>query len=386
VVDVARGRSTPKSTILVRGNRIASVTTDALPSLNAARVIDAAGGVVIPGLWDAHGHLFDEAHTDNRARAAIAAGVTSIRDLLSDTTFVPLQNSRIEAGDEIGPRVFGAGFIDGWYPDSLLFGRFPTRVGQPVQARDTADVKRLVDRYAELGFTWIKIYDALPRHLVSFAIAEAHRRGMRVTGHVPIGMTTHDAIDAGFDELAHAGEVIGSLVNPETRDPIIAGLNGERAAALDVSSPRTRDLIDRLRARRVAVGPTLCVYEGRLRKSGASPASRKAYANYLSFVRLLRESGVRITAGADNSCSIARELELLREAGFTDAELLRIATLDAARDVQREQDLGSVESGKLADLVILSRNPLVDITALREVRIVIKDGLVFDDIARIRKP
>jgi imidazolonepropionase-like amidohydrolase len=384
VMDVEDGVARPNMTVLLEGPRISSVRAGDSTTIPAgARIIDARGGAVIPGLWDAHAHLMGSTQSDGLPRTWLASGVTSVRDPFADTVLVPLQTKRITEGNQIGPRVYPAGLIDGWYPDTLLFGRFPNRLEIPVQARDSADVRRLIERYHQLGFRWIKFYDALPPHLVKLAIAEAHQRGMRVAGHVPLEMTGRDAIEAGFDEITHAPEAIAYLVNRDLRDPIAGGMSGERAAALDLASPEIHRLVTAMKARGASLDATLCVYEGRLRKGDET---RRAYDRLVGFVRLLRTNGVRVAVGTDNSCTVARELELLREAGFTNAELLRMATLDAARAMGVDRELGSIAVGKLADLVILEGNPLEQIGALNRVKVVIKDGVVFDDLKALAPP
>ncbi|MBL8267401.1 amidohydrolase family protein, partial [Steroidobacter sp.] len=174
--DSQTGKSTPGSTVLVEGNRIKAVGADGKVTIPAnIERIDARGRALLPGLADMHVHLGEDEGVQH-----LAAGVTTVRDLASDTDNLLGLKKRIEAGQEIGPRIFMHGIIDGPGP---FAGPTPVLVDTEAKARDA------VDNYAKLGYQGIKVYSSVKPELVPAIIQRAHEKGLRVSGHVPAFMT-----------------------------------------------------------------------------------------------------------------------------------------------------------------------------------------------------
>jgi len=387
----------PPATIVIRGNKIESVGAHDVPELEH---LDARGRVVLPGLWDMHTHVGDDDGSLN-----IANGVTSVRDLGNDIDTVLDLKKKWDAGDAVGPRVVLAGIIDGKGP---LAG--PTKM--LVENEDEA--RAAIDKYASLGFEQIKIYSSIKPELVPFMTRHAHEKGLRVSGHVPAFMRAEEAVRAGFDELQHANFLFLNFFADvkDTRTPARFTAVAERAAALDLSSPEVKSFIDLLRERKIVVDPTLSIFEqmftarrGTMAAGYAAAADRlppqvrrgyltgglpvpegkdqtyrESFANMLRLVRALHDAGVTIVAGTDALAGFAlhRELELYVQAGIPAPEVLRIATLGAAMVMHRDDRLGSIAPGKLADLVIVDGDPTVNISDVRKVVTVVKDGNVLD--------
>jgi len=387
----------PAATIVIRGNRIESIGSQDAPELEH---LDAAGRVVLPGLWDMHTHIGDEDGALN-----IANGVTTVRDLGNDIDTVLDLRKKWDAGEAIGPRVVLAGIIDGPGP---LAGPTKMLAGTEEEARAA------IDKYASLGFEQIKIYSSIKPELVPFMTRHAHEKGLRVSGHVPAFMRAEEAVRAGYDELQHANFLFLNFFADvkDTRTPARFTAVAERAATLDVASPEVRAFIELLRERKIVVDPTVSIFEQMFtaRRGTMSPGYaaiadrlppqvrrgylagglpvpegmdqryRDSFANVLRLVRALYDAGVPIVAGTDAMAGFAlhRELELYVQAGIPAPEVLRIATLGAATVMHRDDRLGSIAPGKLADLVIVDGDPTTNISDVRRVRTVVKDGKVMD--------
>lgn len=398
VFDPRTGTLSEPTTINVEGSRIASI---GIPQeRNAADIIDVGGKVVLPGLWDMHTHLSAE-----DGLLHIAAGVTSVRDLGNDADTVLALRKSFDDGSAIGPRTSLAGLIDGPGPF-----QGPTKM----LAANEADARRFIDYFAERGYAGIKIYSSIVPALVPVLTSYAHQKGLRVSGHIPAGMRAADAVQAGYDEIQHANMLMLNFMPDvmDTRTPARFTEVGKRGADLDLQSAEVRDFIATLRARKIVIDPTVAIFEGMFtaRAGAMSPVYasiadrlppqvrrgfvtgglpvpdgmdaryRASYRRMLDLIAEMHRQGVTIVAGTDAMAGFAlhRELELYAEAGIPNAEVLRIATLNGANVLGREQDLGTIEAGKLADFIVVDGNPLERMSDIRRVVTVVKNGKVYD--------
>lgn len=397
IFDPRSGTISEPTTIIVEKNRIASIGRDL--ELNAADVFDAAGKVVLPGLWDMHTHLADVDGLLN-----IAAGITSARDLGNDSDTIVELKRKIDSGSAIGPRIVLAGLVDGPGPF-----QGPTNI----LAGTEEEARKAVDFFADRKYEGLKIYSSIKPELVPVLTKYAHERGLRVSGHIPAGMTASEAIDAGYDEVQHANMLFLNFMPDvkDTRTPARFTEVGKRAADLDFNSPEVRAFIAKMRDRKVVADPTVTIFENmftarngvispsyamvadrmppqvrRYFLSGGLPVPegmdaqyRASFQRMLDFVAELHRSGVTIVAGTDAMAgfSLHRELELYAKAGIPNADVLRIATLVPAQILKREADLGTIEPGRLADFILVDGNPLENISDIRKVSRVVKDGKVY---------
>lgn len=405
--DAPNARLVPGTTVVVEGNRITAVGPDGSVAVPAgARRIDARGKTLLPGLWDMHAHVGEVDGALN-----LAAGVTSVRDLANDADQLAALQKAWDAGEAIGPRVVKAGFIDGKGPYQ-----------GPGKALVTTEAEALVwvDWYADHGYEQIKLYSSLDTALVGPIARRAHARGLRLSGHVPNHMTAAGAVRAGYDEIQHTNMLFLNFLGDtlDTRTPARFTAVGRRAWAVDVGSDSVGRFLDLLKARGTVVDPTLATFEGMFTAAagtlsegdarmaprlpalfrrgllaGGLPASdslrtvyRQSYANMLRMVKPLHERGIPIVAGTDCTAGFClhRELELYSEAGIPNAEVLRIATAVAAEVMHRGDRLGAVAPGRLADLLLVEGDPVADISAIRRVALVMKDGVLFDPAALSR--
>lgn len=403
--DSETGVMRPHTTVLVNGNRITAVGPDGtVPVPPHAERIDVQGKSLLPGLWDMHVHMGDD-----DGLLHLAAGVTTVRDLANDIDETLRRRQRFDAGELVGPRLILAGFMDGPGPYAG-----PTKV--LVATADSA--RAWVHRYANLGYEQIKVYSSLDTALVPIIAAEAHRRGLRLSGHVPNGMTAQEFVERGADELQHVNFLFLNFWRDsvtDTRTPERFTAPAQRAALLDLGSPRVQAFIRLLREHHTVIDPTVVTFEGMLTgrpghldagsaaiadrlpplvkrglQGGGLPVPdsldqryRDSFTAFGRMVKAMYDAGVTIVAGTDEPTGFAlhRELELYAAAGIPPAQVLRIATLGGARVMHRDRELGSIAPGKLADLIIVDGRPDERMSDIRRVTFVMKDGKVYDPVA-----
>ena len=398
VFDSETGKIIPDQNILVTGNRISPVWRD-IPVSPTVERIDATGKTLIPGLWDMHAHV-----GDNDGLLNLAAGVTTVRDLANDTDSLLARRQRIADGKEIGTRIVLAGIIDS--PDAF---HGPTKVLVSTEA----EARAAVDNYKRLGYVQIKIYSSVKPELVPIIIDEAHKNGLRVSGHIPANMIASQCVEDGYDEIQHINFLVLNFF-PEIKDTnTIARLTkpGEVTAGLDLNSAQVQSFIKLLQDHHTKLDLTLTVFEDQymappgqispgflpvanrlpaqvrrnLLTAGMTPPPgmedtyKKSFAKMLEFTGMLYRAGLSIEDGTDNMAGFAlhRELELDVQAGIPAAQVLQDATLNAARIMSMDKDLGSIAPGKLADLVLVDGDPTTDISNIRKTVVVVKDGVLY---------
>jgi hypothetical protein len=402
--DSVTAKVLPARTIVIRGDRIESINPASIPA--DATVIDGKGRTVIPGLWDMHVHLSpDDGLLD------IAAGVTTVRDMANDIDFLMALRKKFDSGAEIGPRVIAAGFMDGPGPFAG-----PSKI--LVSSED--EIRKAIDRYKSLSYEQIKIYSSMKPELVPFITRYSHQNGLRVSGHVPAFMYAEDAVKQGYDEIQHMNFLFLNFMRDvqDTRTPARFTTVADRGADLDLKSAEVRDFIALLKSKNIVSDPTLSVFESMFVARMATPSPvftavadrfppqirrqflagglpvpdgkdqryRDSFRRMLDFTKLLYDSGVRIVAGTDGLAGyqLHRELELYVEAGIPAPQVLQLATLGAARVMKHEKESGSIEPGKVADLVIIDGNPAENIHDVRKPVTVISRGRMYD-VASVEK-
>jgi len=362
-----------------------------------AQRIDVTGKYIIPGLWDMHAH-YEQVEW---GPIYLAAGVTTVRDVGNEYDFITQVRDAVNSGKALGPHMLLAGIVDGDGPYSIGV----TRVNSP------ADAQKWVTRYHDSGFQQMKIYSSVKPDNVKAICADAHKVGMTVTGHIPIGMDAYQGVEDGMDMINHI-HYIADLLLPKDFDPKkVKGIDRLKAmASIDVNSAAGKQAVAFFKQHGTVIDPTMALMEMTLR-SASEPATNtepgiarvapelreqlinsglppeaaaygeKMRANDLAIIGALHRAGVPIVAGTDQTVpgfSLYREVELYVEAGFTPMEALQAATIVPARAMKVERDSGSLEVGKRADLDVLAANPLEDIHNLRSVRSVLANGVLYD--------
>jgi hypothetical protein len=399
--DAVTGKIVPHTTIIVSGDKITAVGPTASTKIPAgAEVIDAAGKTVMPGMWDMHVHAGDD-----DGLFFLQTGITTVRDLGNDVDESLTRQKRFADGSLMGPRLLLAGLIDGPGPYAG-----PTKL--LVNNADSA--RAIVRRLAKLGYVQIKLYSSLDTGLVAPIAKEAHSLGLRVSGHIPNGMTATQAVIDGYDEIQHANMLFLNFwadSNYDTRTPARFTPVARRAASLDLGSPTVQAFVALLKAHHTVLDPTVNVFENMFvaRKGEIDPGYtvvaarlpstvrrglltgglpvpdgmdqryKDSFAAVLRMVKLMHDSGITIVAGTDGfpGFSYDRELELYAQAGIPAAEVLRIATLGAAQVMHLDKTLGSVTVGKFADLIVVDGHPAANISDVRKVSVVMKNGVIY---------
>jgi len=393
---------TPGTSVLVRGAHIVRVAADADLTVDAGvEVIDAHGRFLMPGLWDNHQHF-----GDNTGALDLANGVTSARDMGNDTYEFLERVARFDAGTELGPRVWKSGIIDGTGPYAG-----PTKMRIDTAAQAVADV----DWYADHGYGQIKIYSSIPPPIVPVMAAEAHARGLRVSGHVPAFMSAEQFVAAGADEIQHLNFIELDFLWPavqETRNMNRFTAVAAHAREFPPDKPPARDFIAYLARHHTVLDPTMNIFEGmfcgdpaavtpgleavaprvppQVRRGllsqaltvpkGEEAAYREALPAMLTLLKALHDAGVTIIPGTDSmpGYELHHELTLYARAGIPPPEVLRMATLTSALVVGANGERGVIAPGKLADLVLIDGDPTARIADIDRIDLVMKGGRLYE--------
>jgi imidazolonepropionase-like amidohydrolase len=387
----------PDSVVVVRGDRIVAAGPRSAVKVPAgARTVDGRGKWLMPGLWDMHAH-FQQVEW---GPIYLAAGVTTVRDCANELEFVTSVRDAIDAGRGLGPRLLLAGIVDG---DS------PTAIGV-VRINSAADAPGVVARYKKAGFRQIKIYSSVKPELVPAIAAEAHKAGLTLTGHVPNGMSATRGVEAGMDQINHLHFVLGEIV-PQAQIRAMSPADAAKAMrAVDFDAPEAQKVIKTLAERRTVVDPTVALLEwlwhpqrvpfetiepgaARLPQALAPafagigvPDDRAEmmaamHETLLRLVAALHRAGVPIVAGTDQAVpghSLHREIELYVKAGMTPMEAIQSATIVSARAMGLEKESGTIEAGKVADMLLLNADPLASIANTRKIDRVMTRGRAYE--------
>lgn len=387
--------------VVIEGNRIAAIDALDVPTRSGEVEIDGAGGSLLPGMFEMHGHMGE---TD--ALLNLAAGVTSVRDMGNNNEVLGALIDRIESGQLAGPRVFRSGFIEGRSP-------FSSNNGILVETQEEAVAA--VDTYADTGdYIQIKIYNSMNPDWIPAVIQAARDNDLRVAGHIPAFTNADAMIAAGYDELTHINQLMLGWVLEEGEDTrsLLRLTALRRLPALDLQSDAVQSTLDAMVANNVAIDPTLAIHEALLlsRNGEVSPgtvdyidhmpvgmqrAARSAWAdiatpeddvNYRgawdqirAIVRQMHERGIFLVPGTDLGGSFAhhRELELYQEIGMTPAEILSWGTHGMADYLDAGDTLGAIETGMMADFFLIPGDPIEDLAAIKTIQMVVADGVVY---------
>jgi imidazolonepropionase-like amidohydrolase len=382
------------------GERISSVQPNGSPVTEGETVIDGAGGTLVPGMYEMHGHI-----SQNVALLNIAAGITSVRDMGNETDVLEGLMDRIADGTIAGPRITRSGFIEG-------LSEFSSQTGELVSTEEEALDQ--VRWYAARGFHQVKLYNSMTPEWAPALVEEAHRLGLRVAGHVPAFSNANAMIEAGFDELTHINQVmLGWVLDPDEDTRTLLRLTAlDRLPALHLDSAPVQHTLDLMEANQIAIDPTITIHESLLlgrngeispsfadifdhmpigqqrslqeawsdvSAEGADERFRGAFDQIVRTVSMMRERGILIVPGTDMGGSFAyhRELELFERAGYTAPEVLRIATLGMAEYLGQDQDLGSIAGGNYADFFLVPGDPTTDLSAIKSIAMVVANGTVY---------
>jgi hypothetical protein len=395
VFDSERATLGSGSDLLLQDGRIIAISKAGDEKRKADHVIDAAGRVLLPGLFDMHAHTsFWEGGLH------LAAGVTTVRDMGNDNATLQQLIAQEQAGTLLAPHVVPAGFIEGESPMSARNG---------FVIKDLAGAKHAIDWYSEHGYPQIKIYNSFPKAILPETTAYAHSKGMRVSGHIPVYLRAHEAVEQGYDEIQHINQVLQNFLVTDTTDTRTLDrfyLPAEKVGDLDFDSKPVQDYLAFLAQHKTVIDPTLTTFDfvrqrdGDMSKAYAAVADHmppdvrrgflqgqmkipddataaryeKSYSKMIEFTGRMYKAGVPLVAGTDGLAgfTLQRELEIYVQAGLTPAQALQVATYNGAKYSRVLDDRGIIMQGKRADLILVDGDPTKNIADIRNVALVVK--------------
>ncbi len=376
LIDGRGGPAISDAVVIIRGEQIAALGKRAsLIIPPGAEVFNAKGLSLLPGLIDAHFHIDGD---DSLPALYLSHGITSLRD---PGQWIEAYDASLKASAPV-PRLF----LCGPHLDSPP----PAYPADSFIVRDPEETRLAVNRFVDDGASAIKVYFRLPLALIRVAIDTAHARGVPVTSHLEI-VDASDVIRAGIDGVEHAtsfGTALLPLRDAEKyRQAVLADNNARREGryqvwnSINLDTPRAHALFKLIVDHGTFVSPTLAVFERQTGDKDTTEMHVHAFKQMEAFVRLAHEAGAKVVVGSHSDVPHAkrgwayqRELELLVESGLTPMEAIVAGTMQNARFFRIVERLGSVEAGKLADLVLVDGDPLKDISNMRRVKRVMLNG------------
>ncbi len=411
IIDGTGAAPKEDQTLIIRDGNI--VTLGAARSTKVpggAQVMDLTGKSVIPGLVMMHEHLYYPtgpgvygADYVSFSRLYLAGGVTSMRTGGNVGGYADLNlAAAINAGNQVGP----------WIDATAPYVNGPSPFTQMYALKDSADARRFVAFWADAGATSFKAYMNITRPELAAAVDEAHKRGLKITGHL-CSVTYREAADFGIDDLEHGFFVATDFVKDKQPDVCPGQTAGMTAlGAVDPKSPEFASLVQYLIAHHVAVTSTQTVFETftpgqpvtpgddlldpllktqydqlytRVQQNATSPFTKLLTLDRAMELAFFRAGGL-LLAGTDPTggggvipgYSDQRQVELLVDTGLTPLEAIKVCTLNGATYLGRVDRIGSIAVGKQADLVVIDGNPAATISDIRHVTLVFKQGVGYD--------
>jgi enamidase len=414
VIDGTGAAPRTGQTVVMKGGVIQSIGDAASAKIPAgARTMDLTGRTVMPGYVMLHEHLFYPSGGGaiyneqgySFPRLYLAGGVTTMRTAGNMAGYADLNIKKaIDDGTMLGPAIdVTAPYLEG--------PGLP--IPQVKALRDEADARKMVNYWADEGATSFKAYMHITRAELGAAVQEAHKRNLKVTGHL-CSVTFREAAALGIDDLEHGFVVASDFVPDKKPDECPAGNAVQRSfATLDVNGAAVRDLIAELVRRRVAITSTLTIFETMSASQPSAPAkvldallpeARRQYEQRRAAIlqaadttspvlrkemqleKMFADAGGLLVVGTDPTgfggvvagYSNQRALELLVQAGFTPVQAIQIATFNGAKYLGRDSKIGTLAAGKQADLVVVRGDPSARIEDVENVEIVFKQGVGYD--------
>ena len=398
--DSVAGRYLPNRAVLIANGKVAAVgPAGSIKAPVGATVLDGTGKTLLPGLWDSHQHVGD----DWNLLQNVATGMTNYRSpgtMIDDALSI---YKRRAAGDLLAP--------DGKI-SVIIDRKDPLAAQGALTVSSVAETIAAVDKIKAAGLWGAKFYTSMNPAWIAPGAAEAHRLGLHVHGHVPAGMRPLDAVRAGYDEVTHINFIMMQAMPQEVVDKANTAARLEGPAKygkdVDLDSPAMKAFYAELSKRGTIIDPTLTVWEPLMTSDGSAispeyapfadvaPPSvvrgwkisgyplfggltrddfRKSFDKMIGLVTKLHQAGVRIVAGTDGyGLELVRELELYQQAGLTNSEALQTATIIPARMTGMDNRVGSIATGKTADIILVDGDVSKNLGNLRHVDTVFLDG------------
>jgi len=379
LIDGLGGPPVENATILIKGNRISELGSRiTIPA--EAKVVDLEGMTVLPGLVDAHLHTVNDNSTLN---TFLRHGVTTMRDPGHPFRFY----QSIHFAEAPLPRIFLTGAHLDAYPGVYT--------QQAMMIKDHGHVREVIESYVEQGSSGLKIYFRLPLNFYETVLQSAAFYGIPAVAHVEM-VPAEAAIRAGLKGIEHVPSFGTSLADPKDAEEFTKGVDQNNNyrnegryqlwSGIDLKHERVNQLLMLAAKEKVAFCPTLATFERQEGDQGVKDYQAAGFKNMLGFVGMAHQAGVRIVTGshthgnyAESGWAYQREMELMVAAGMSPLEVITASTLHTAEYLGTSSRVGSIEAGKLADLVIINGNPAVEIRDMYKIQRVMLNGLWIDE-------
>ena len=385
-------------TVVINGNIIESISDSQNEEFNNATVIDGQNKTLLPGLFDNHVHIGRDGGLQH-----LAAGVTSVRDMANSRELITIRKE-FNNNLVIGPRVVTmAGFIDQKGPYA----------GPGLTITNVEEGLKAIEDYANDGYDQIKLYSSIDPSWVKPLAQKAHDLGLKLSGHIPAYMLAENAIRDGYDEIQHVNMVVLNFLSDtiDSRTPKRFSEVAAHAHKLDLKGSEFQSFVSLLKEKGIILDATVSIFEGMFTTkagtadpqfaaiidrlpiqvqrgfySGGLPIPEGEAANYkasfdklLAIIKELHDQGVTVIPGTDAmpGFGLHKELENYAKAGIPANEVLQLATIVSAEVTKTADRLGSIEVGKLADIILIDGNPVENIEDIRRVELTIKDGKLY---------
>jgi imidazolonepropionase-like amidohydrolase len=425
IIDATGNRPQKEMTVIISNGRISAIgKTKKLKVPANTQIIDASGKYLIPGLWDMHTHIWDK----DFIPAYIANGITGVRDMGGALDAWSKWRTEFETGTTLGPRsIFSGRIIDGYKPFFYIF----------LEAKNAQNGREIVNNLKQKNVDFIKVYDRLPKETYLAVVDEAKKLNLPFAGHIPVDVKASEASELGQKSIEHlTGIALESSTEEENLrnealktlkelyqeglkpDEVTAKFNRfyelSRTIPLETfDKKKAQKLFSTFRKNNTWQVPTIVVRDDvgdeTIRQSVESNLkyfppiirgnilrdnkttkeeqlkNKQKFQKTLEIIKLMHKAGIKFLAGADSpnpysvpGFGLHEELELLVKAGFTPLEALQTATRNPAEYLGKLDSLGTIETGKIADFVLLEANPLTDIKNTRKIAAVILNGKFVD--------
>ncbi len=391
------GTASLNNTVLIKNGKVEKIgISSSITVPSSYKIIDGSGKFLMPGLWEMHGH-FDQ----SSGPFMIAQGVTNLRDMGNGPSLLTVRE-QINKDSILGPNItYISGFIDQAGPYAGPTGAIIHNLDEGLKA---------IDDYKKKGYDQIKLYSSIKPEWVKPLAAKAHSLGMRVCGHIPSHMTASQAIDAGYNEVTHINMLMLNFFGDtvETRNMNRFKLVGEKGYTIDLKGAEAQALIKKMKDKNIAHDPTITTFEdmfiglpgkpseaylpilaylpAEVKRSAMSggfigedseiESYRKSYDTMKKMIKELYDNKITIVAGTDGGI-VQHELEMYVDCGIPNADALRMATIVPAKLTGKDNLLGSIEEGKIANMILVDGNPLMNMHDIRKIFLTIKEGKIY---------
>lgn len=373
IINVVNGQLRTSS-ILIKNGVIQEIGDyNELAQNNSGNIIDCTGKYVIPGLFDMHVHLVEKENMIPQLGRLLESGITGVRDMGGIADTIALAKKKIHHRDMLGPDIYFAGYtLDG------------AQTNDPFHFKvyDTTNIKTLAVRLKKLGVDFLKVHNYFPKDKLLALKKEGNKLDLKIAGHIPVGVGLMELDSLGISCIEHINSLVSSIVLKKSN-----GVNNLEEAFTALDSLYISRLSSYFIKNNIALTPTLYAMDdmySNLENESARATGLRLMLLFRNIMRWMNYHEVLLLAGTDrgpindtNIFELQDELAIMVTSGLSNLEALKTATINPVRFLEIDNEYGSIEVHKKANLVVLNTNPLLDISNTKDINMVLKDGILF---------